>query len=237
MFTKAFLSPSHLPPIALIVLKHKFAQTIQSAVECTAVVDFREFLNKFLQPLVFGDHEGCDRDFELAALRRECEGLVEDLAVEAPRVFVVFNALLDASGLAVGDHEDLLVACLAAAQQVHGELQACDGIRVVGTDLQVGQVFDFDLPSVVAKDDDVERVFGVTRSDELGQGHRGLFGRGDAVLAIEDHRVADVDHEHRRAGGGKFLLMDFQVILREAIGIHAMVDLRVADRVGHRDLL
>ena len=51
---------------------------------------------------------------------------------QAETVLVVFNALFDACGLAIGNHEDLLVGILPAAEDIHGEFKTCYGIGVVG---------------------------------------------------------------------------------------------------------
>jgi len=62
-------------------------------------------------------------------------------------------------------------------------------------------IADLDLPGVVAEQDDVQRVLGVAGQDQLGQGQRRLLRRRDAVLSVENHGVAHVDEEHRRARG------------------------------------
>ena len=196
-----------------------------------------ELLHKLLKPSVFGNHEGCDRYLELAALGGKGEGLVDDLAVESPAIFVIAGSFLDAGGLAVGDHKDLLVGILAATEEVHREFQTCNGVGMVWAYVEVWEVFDLYLPSIVAKDDDVEGVFGVAGSDELGEGHGCLLGGGDAVLAIEDHGMGDVDHEDCAALAFVVLLYDLKVVFGKAEAVEAVVDLGIAEGVGHGDVL
>ena len=60
-----------------------------------------------------------------------------------------------------------------------------------------------------------QRVLGIAREDELAHGQGDLLGGGDAVLPVEDHAVADVDEEHRGAGGEVLRLVDLEILLRQ----------------------
>ena len=95
--------------------------------------------------------------------------------------------------------------------------------------LQKGKVFDFNLPGIIAKYDDVEGIFGITRGDEFRKRHGHPFGGGNPVFAVEDHRVRDIDHQH---GTGLALVESFvylQVLVGQLELFDAVVDLGIAE--------
>ena len=59
----------------------------------------------------------------------------------------------------------------------------------------------------------VQRVARILRPDQLRQRHRHALGRREAILAVEDHAVAAVEHQHGRARALIFALRDHQVFV------------------------
>lgn len=137
------------------------------------------------------------------------------MCIESDAVFVVFAVFFDAGWFAVSDHEYLFVGGFVFAEYGHGELQACDGVGVVGADLQVREVFELNWPGVVSEDDDIEAVFWVFSSYHFGKCHCYHFGGCDAVFAIEYHAMADVYHEDCSGLCFVFLLCDEEVVFGE----------------------
>ena len=63
-----------------------------------------------------------------------------DVGVQSKAVLVISVGLLEAARLAVGDHENLTVGGLSAAEDVHGTLEPRHGIGVKWPHLQIGQI-------------------------------------------------------------------------------------------------
>jgi hypothetical protein len=63
------------------------------------------------------------------------------------------------------------------------------------------------------EEDHLERVAGILRLDQLRQGERHPFGRRESILAVEDHAVAAIEHQHGRARALIFPLHDHQVFV------------------------
>ena len=61
---------------------------------------------------------------------------------------------------------------------------------------------------------DLQRVAGILRPDQLRERQRDALGRREAILAVEDHAVAAVEHQHRRARALILALRDHQVLVR-----------------------
>ena len=59
------------------------------------------------------------------------------------------------------------------------------------------------------------RVARKLRADEMSQRERDFLGRREAVLAVEDHRVRAVEHQHGRAGRPVLGLADHEVAVIE----------------------
>src|SRR6266576_214667 len=95
------------------------------------------------------------------------------------------------------------------------------------------------LFGVVAEEQHVDGVLRILRQDQLRQRQGHLLRRRDAVLAVEDHRVRDVDHDHGGAVGVVLGLEDLQVILANAdfvgriVVAHGVLD-GTAGVDGHR---
>ena len=82
---------------------------------------------------------------------------------------------------------------------------------------------------LVAEEDDVDRVLRVLLEDELRERERDLLRGREAVLAVEDHRVRDVDRDRGRAGALVLDVEDLEVVRpeREVVGVAPR---RVRDR-------
>ena len=57
----------------------------------------------------------------------------------------------------------------------------------------------------------MQRVAGILRPDQVRERERDALGRREAVLAVEDHAVAAVEHDHRGAGALILALRDHEV--------------------------
>ncbi len=103
-----------------------------------------------------------------------------------------------------------------------------------GPDLRLGDLRDRDALGVVAEEEHVDRVLRVLGLDELDHRQRDLLGRGEAILAVQDHRVRDVDGQDRRARGQVLFLVHLEVVglQRDLLGV--ALD-RVADRADAVD--
>ena len=142
------------------------------------------------------------------------DGLRDHPAVEAEGVLVDLPVRLrEGAGLAVGDHEDLAVRPALAPQQVPRELEPRARVRVEGAHLDAGDVVQANLPGLVPEHHDLQAVLGVARPDQLDEGEGDPLGGRDAVLAVEDHRVREVDQEDGRTAGEVLGLVDLEVLL------------------------
>src|SRR5690606_36764186 len=61
-------------------------------------------------------------------------------------------------------------------------------------------------------------VSGIPGSDQLSQCHRHFLSRCEAILSIEDHDVAAIQHENCGRGTLIFALVDVQIAVREVEG-------------------
>ena len=103
-----------LPFPFLIILQYKRAQSLKGRIEGFAVVGFGKCLYEAYQVGIAGNHESGDGDVELTALHGEVEAAVDDLAIHAVGILVVFLSDFEAGGFAVCDHEDLFVGVATA---------------------------------------------------------------------------------------------------------------------------
>ena len=63
-----------------------------------------------------------DTDWAIQALRGQRERFIDNLAVQTKAVFIIADTFFQTRRLAVGNHENLLVARFFTAQNVHGKL-------------------------------------------------------------------------------------------------------------------
>src|SRR3569833_470674 len=86
-------SSYRFPPVADVIFKNIFAQTVQRAVECLAAVGLGKLAYKLLQVWVFGNHKRGNRDFKPLTLSRHVQCFIHHFAVEPDAVFVIFSTL------------------------------------------------------------------------------------------------------------------------------------------------
>jgi len=82
---------------------------------------------------------------------------------------------------------------------------------VIGTDIQEWQFIDTHQLRVIAEHHHRKVVLREAGHDQLRKGQGYLLGRRDPVLAVENHAVADVEHQNRGAGGLVLGLVHFKV--------------------------
>src|SRR5882762_6516234 len=159
-----------------------------------------------------GKHEGVDHDAGALAFVYFLEGLADDERIEAESVFVnaaVFEG--ESGGLSVGDHDDLAHIFLLAEKDALGHAQAFASVGVIRADLDAGEFAEGDFFCGVVEEDEAERVAGILRANEMGEGHGDAFGGRETVFAIENHAVAAIEKDHGGAGAVVFALMDHEV--------------------------
>ncbi len=104
---------------------------------------------------------------------------------------------------------------LSPAEDALRELEPCLGIGVIRTDLHVRDFGDRHLDRFVAEKENVNRVLGILRHDQFGQRERDLLRRRDAILAVENHRMRDVDHHDGGATGVVLRFEHLEVLFDE----------------------
>jgi hypothetical protein len=104
-------------------VKDHFSEAFKARKESFAVIGFGEFFYKSLQVRILGYHKSGDWDVQLARLRSHCVAFVYDILIESIAVFVIL-AIWQAqtTGLAVGNHKNLLVGVALSAQDIHSKL-------------------------------------------------------------------------------------------------------------------
>ena len=89
--------------------------------------------------------------------------------------------------------------------------QAFAGVGVVGTNFHARQLREWNFFRGIVEEYERERVSGILCADQMRQCHRYFLRGREAVLAIEDHRMRAVEHEHRRTRRLVLALVDLQV--------------------------
>jgi hypothetical protein len=95
------------------------------------------------------------------------------------------------------------------------DAKALARVGVEGTDLDARQLRDGQLFGGVVKEDEVERVAGILRADEMRERHGDFFRRREAVLAIQNHGVRAIEHDHGGAGALILALMHVEIVVFE----------------------
>src|SRR5437867_7322542 len=87
------------------------------------------------------------------------------------------------------------------------------------------------------KEDDTQRVTRVLRPDEVRQRESHLLGGSESILAVEDHAVTAVQHQHRRAGGLVLALVNLEVrILKIQRDLQPLAEYGVQDSAAHIEI-
>src|SRR5882762_1772617 len=178
--------------------------------------DRRDLLHEFHETPVPRQHERVDHDPRAPAQRHLAIGGLEDLGIEAHRIHV-YPAVgqRERGRLAVGDHDDLAHVLALRQQHAARQLEPFGGIRVVRPHLGAGQLGERDLLGGVVEQHHAQGVARELRADEVGERERHLLGGREAVLAVQDHGMRAVEHEHRGRGRAVLGLVHHEVVVLE----------------------
>src|SRR5713101_3683502 len=160
-----------------VVDEDVLAEAVGRGEEGAAMVDARHLLHEGHQGAALLQHEGVDGDALARAALRFLERLLEgesDGRVGELRL-ATFHV---GGGLAVGDHDDLLVRPLVAPEELPRELEA---VVHVGADVplaprETGELLRGELARVEREAEDVERVARELAAQERVQGQGHLLG-------------------------------------------------------------
>src|SRR5438445_1296020 len=186
--------------VADVVDQDVLAQAIGAGEERAALVDAGQLLDELRQHAALLEHERIDGD----PLARAALDFLQRLLERAPRRRVGERRLdpFHVGGrLAVGDHDDLLVAALLAPEELPRQLEA---MVHVGPDVPLGprqarELLGGELAGVEREPDDPEAVARELAADERGERQRDFLGRQE--IPVVDHRAAHVEHHDRRRLG------------------------------------
>src|ERR1700730_1054728 len=103
--------------------------------------------------------------------------------------------------------------------------------------LQIRKIFDLHGPCIISKYYNIKSVFWIFRCNELTQCHRHFFRRRDAIFSIQDHRMRNIDHQHRRSLRSEIRFADCKIIFLQLETLDSMIDLRISNGSGKVDLL
>jgi hypothetical protein len=163
-----------------------------------AAAHLRDFLHELNQTVVGGKHEGIDHDSGALALGNFLQGFADDKWVEAEGIFVDASVFEGEGGwFAVGDHDDLLHVFSLTLQHALGEAQAFAGVGVVGADFHASELGEWNFFRGIVEENERKRVAGVLRANQLRERHGDFLCRGEAIFAVENHRVRTVEHERQ----------------------------------------
>ena len=87
-------------------------------------------------------------------------------------------------------------------------------VRVVRADAHAAELGERNLFGRIVEQHDLQRVARILGLDQLGQCQRDAFGRRESILAVENHAVAAIEQEHRRAGALILALHDHEIFVR-----------------------
>src|SRR5664279_5603563 len=208
-------SPEQFLPVPDVVAEHERREIGGGGVVRPAPRDLRERVDEVHERGVRRDHERRELDAVAPQLLGLFERAVHDLQVEAERVLVEAPALVDARRLAVRNHENLAVARAAPHEKLPRDAEPGLRVRVERPDLRLAQLLEGDGSCLVAEEHDVDRVLRVFLEDQLRQRERDLLRGREAVFAVEDHRVRDVDRDRGRAGALVLDVEDLEVVRPE----------------------
>src|SRR5438309_5417729 len=197
--------------VADVVDQNVLAEAIGAREERAALVDAGQLLDELRQHPALLEHERVDGD----PLARAALDLLQRFLERAPggRVGEVGFAAFHVGGrLAVGDHDDLLVATLLPPQKPPRELEA---VVHVGADVplaprELQKVFGLELFRVEGEPEDVQAVARELAADQRGQRERDLLGRQE--VTVVDHRATHVEHHDGRCLGRELRSYHLEVI-------------------------
>ena len=157
-------------------------------------------LHELHQGEVVGQHEGVDHDAGSLASRDLFERLLDHQRVEAKGILVDATVgQRERRWLAVGDHHDLLHVLVLLGENALRQAQAVAGVGVVRAYFDARELRDGNLFCGVVEEDEVQRVAGKLRADQVRERHGDALRWRKAVFAVEDHRVRAVEQNDRGA--------------------------------------
>jgi len=106
-------------------------------------------------------------------------------------------------------------------------------VGVIRSHLCPRQLCEGDLLGGVVEQHDPQGVARELRADQVRKRERHLLGRREAVLAVQNHRVRAVEHQHRRRRRPVLRLVHHQIVVFEVDG-HA--EAFALQRVGERGI-
>ena len=179
-----------------------------------AVADLGDLAHEADEIVVAREHERVDQDAGLAARGDLGERLRHDERIEPEGVAV--DPAVGAGErrrLAVGDHHDLAHVLLLPFEQAPGEAEPLARVRVVRADLHARELGQRNLLGRVVEQHHLQRIAGILQADQIGEREGHALGGREPILAVENHAVAAVEHEDRRAGALVLALGDHQVLV------------------------
>ena len=182
-----------------------------------ALADVGDAAHEAHEVVVARQHERVDHDAALAARGHLGARFGDDERVEAEGVLVdAAVGLRERGRLAVGDHDDLPHVLALAIENPPRQPQAFARVRVVRTDAHASELGERNFLGRVVEEHDLQRVARILRLDQLRERQRHALGRREAILAVQDHAVAAVEHQHGRARALILALHDHQVLMLHA---------------------
>src|SRR5581483_580908 len=177
-----------------------------------AAANLGHLLDEVHQAVIAGQHKGIDQDALLLAAVHLFERFADDQRIKPESIFIhaaVFER--KAAWLAVGDHHDLPHVLALLVQQALRKDQAVARVRVVRTHLDAGKLAQRQFFCGIVEEDAPQAVTRILRADQVRERESHFLRRREAILAIQDHAVAAVQHKDRRAGTLVFALMDIKI--------------------------
>src|SRR5215471_2170719 len=184
-----------------------------------AAAHLRDFLNEIDERIVGGQHEGIDHDVGALAFVYFFQSFADHERIEAKRVLVdaaVFER--ERGRLAVGDHDDLAHVLALAKKNALGHAEPFARVGVERANLDARELGERYFLGGIVKEDEVERVPGVLRANEVREGHGHAFGGREAVFAVENHAVRTIEQDHGSAGRLILALVDHEVLVADVDG-------------------
>ena len=165
------------------------------------------------------EHERVDQDPGLAARGNFAERFRDDERVETEGVAV--DSAVGARQrrrFAVGDHDDLTHVLALPFENAAREPQPLARVRVVRAHPDPRELAEGDLFRRVVKEHDLQRIAWILEPDEVGERERDALRGRESILAVENHAVAAVEHEDRRARALILTLHDHQIFVVDLDG-------------------
>ena len=205
---------------AHVIHQHILSERVRRREVRLAAADLGDLADEAHEVVVAGQHERIDHDARLAAGGDLGKRLRDDERIETERVAIdPAVGARQGGGFAVGDHHDLAHVLALSLEQSPRQAKTLAGVRVERADADACELADRNLLGRVVEEHDLQPVAGILRADQVGQRERDPLGRREPILAVQDHAVAAVEHQDRRAGALELALDDHQVFVVDLDGV------------------